>query len=142
MNTKCLFFQVTPENHKIDSSWFEDLTKCTINSFKSFHPEIETIFVNDSNYFDYVKSFKHYDAYNHLGLMRYILAYELMDKQNIDKLILLGSDTITCGVLDEFLSSTEDVLATLNYPNQDSIQPVLNFLKKDIEHLYETFEWK
>ena len=52
--------------------------------------------------------------------MRYILAYELMDKQNIDKLILLGCDTITCGILDEFFNSTEDILATLNYPNQDS----------------------
>jgi gliding motility-associated lipoprotein GldD len=29
-----------------------------------------------------------------------------------------------------------------NVPNQDSIQPVLDFVKKDIEHLYETFEWK
>lgn len=120
MNTKCLFFQVTPENNKIDSSWYKDLTDCAINSFKSFHPEIETIFVNDSNYFDYVRSFKYYDAYDYLGLMRYILAYELMDKQNIDKLILLGCDTITCGTLDEFLNSSEDVLATLNYPNQDS----------------------
>jgi hypothetical protein len=120
MNTKCLFFQVTPEDNKIDSSWYKDLTDCAINSFKSFHPEIETIFINDSNYFDYVRSFKYYDAYDHLGLMRYILAYELMDKQNIDKLILLGCDTITCGILDEFLNSTEDVLATLNYPNQDS----------------------
>ena len=29
-----------------------------------------------------------------------------------------------------------------NAPNQDSIQPVLDFIKKDIEHLFETFEWK
>ncbi|TXB65789.1 gliding motility lipoprotein GldD [Vicingus serpentipes] len=29
-----------------------------------------------------------------------------------------------------------------NAPNQDSIQPVLNFIKQDIEHLFETFEWK
>jgi gliding motility-associated lipoprotein GldD len=27
-------------------------------------------------------------------------------------------------------------------PNQDSIQPALNFVKKDIEHLFSTFEWK
>ena len=27
-------------------------------------------------------------------------------------------------------------------PNQDSIQPVLDFIKEDIEHIYETFEWK
>ncbi len=29
-----------------------------------------------------------------------------------------------------------------NIPNQDSIQPVLDFVKEDIKHLYETFEWK
>lgn len=29
-----------------------------------------------------------------------------------------------------------------NIPNQDSIQPVLDFIKEDIEHIFETFEWK
>ena len=29
-----------------------------------------------------------------------------------------------------------------NVPNQDSIKPVLDFVKQDIEHIYETFEWK
>ncbi|PJA06306.1 MAG: gliding motility lipoprotein GldD [Flavobacteriales bacterium CG_4_10_14_0_2_um_filter_32_8] len=29
-----------------------------------------------------------------------------------------------------------------NIPNQDSIQPVLDFIKQDIEHIFETFEWK
>lgn len=29
-----------------------------------------------------------------------------------------------------------------NIPNQDSIQPVLDFVKKDIEHIYNTFKWK
>ena len=29
-----------------------------------------------------------------------------------------------------------------NAPNQDSFQPVLNFIKTDIEHLINTFEWK
>ncbi len=29
-----------------------------------------------------------------------------------------------------------------NIPNQDSIQPVLAFVKEDIEHMFETFEWK
>lgn len=27
-------------------------------------------------------------------------------------------------------------------PNHDSIQPVLDFIKKDIEYLFDTFEWK
>ena len=29
-----------------------------------------------------------------------------------------------------------------NIPNQDSIQPVLDFVKEDITHIFETFEWK
>lgn len=29
-----------------------------------------------------------------------------------------------------------------NMPNQDSIQPVLDFIKEDITHIFETFEWK
>ena len=29
-----------------------------------------------------------------------------------------------------------------NVPNQDSIQPVLDFVKEDIRHIYQTFEWK
>ncbi|MCB0410614.1 MAG: gliding motility lipoprotein GldD, partial [Flavobacteriales bacterium] len=29
-----------------------------------------------------------------------------------------------------------------NVPNQDSIQPVLDFVKEDIEHLFHSFEWK
>jgi gliding motility-associated lipoprotein GldD len=27
-------------------------------------------------------------------------------------------------------------------PNQDSIQPVLDFIKEDIEHMFQTFQWK
>ncbi len=29
-----------------------------------------------------------------------------------------------------------------NPPNNDSLQPVIDFLKKDIRHIIETFEWK
>ncbi|MDB4533292.1 gliding motility lipoprotein GldD [Vicingaceae bacterium] len=29
-----------------------------------------------------------------------------------------------------------------NIPNQDSIQPVLEFVKEDITHIFETFVWK
>ena len=29
-----------------------------------------------------------------------------------------------------------------NIPNQDSIQPVLDFVKEDISNIIETFEWK
>ena len=29
-----------------------------------------------------------------------------------------------------------------SHPNQDSIKPALDFVKKDVMHLFETFNWK
>lgn len=42
-------------------------------------------------------------------------------------------------------STTHFLVGSLYFnapPNQDSIQPVLEFVKQDIEHLFSTFEWK
>ena len=54
-----------------------------------------------------------------------------MRKYNYEKVIILGSDTIVCGRLDEFLDNdTTPVLATLNYWIQEStdywITPIIN----------------
>lgn len=119
MKKACLFFQLTPFGGGIDSQRYDKLSKCAIDSFKKFHPDFEIHYVTDSTFLNYASTWEHYDIYDHLGLLRYILAYELMLKDGIDKLVLLGSDTITCDRLDEFISYEEDVLATLNYPNQD-----------------------
>jgi hypothetical protein len=43
-----------------------------------------------------------------------------MLQNKYDKLIILGCDTITCDKMDEFINNNEDVLATLNYPCQES----------------------
>jgi len=122
MNKVCLFFQLTPFEGGINSSRYNKLSKCAIDSFKKFHPDFKIHYVTDDNFMEYVNQWKYYDVYDNIGLLRYILGYELMMKENIDKLILLGSDTITCARLDEFIEFNDDVLATLNYPNQDKTE--------------------
>ena len=76
--------------------------------------------------------------------MQYIYAYEIMKKYNYEKVIILGSDTIVCGRLDEFLDNdSTPVLATLNYWIQEStehwltptIEVELENGKKEIDHL-------
>jgi hypothetical protein len=122
MNKACLFFQLTPLDGGIDSSRYDKLSRCAIDSFSKFHPDFKIHYVTDKNFSEYSNEWEHYDVYDNLGLLRYILGYELMLKENIDKLILLGSDTITCDRLDEFINFNDDILATLNYPNQDRTQ--------------------
>jgi len=122
MKIACLFFQLTPFDGGIDSSRYNKLSKCAIDSFKKFHPNVEVHYVTDDNFHEYCSKWKHYDVYDHLGLLRYILAYELMMSEGINKLILLGSDTIVCDELTEFIDNNEDILATLNYPNQDKTE--------------------
>jgi hypothetical protein len=56
-------------------------------------------------------------------LMQFIYAYEVMKKYNYEKIIVLGTDTIVCNRLDEFIDdNTSPVIASLNYPNQDGTE--------------------
>ena len=50
------------------------------------------------------------------GFRKFQQAFIFAKKHNFEKVIILGSDTITCSRLDEFLDNdVEDVLATLDY---------------------------
>jgi hypothetical protein len=127
MKIGCLITQISlPENYhdvmdNINQSRYDSLAKCAISSFTKFHPEIELHYVNDSNFIKYYKKyFKSYDLINHVGIVRYMLAYDIMLQEKYDKIIVLGCDTITCARMDEFIDNNEDVLATLNYPCQES----------------------
>ena len=126
MKIGCLIAQVTlPENNftieGVDQSRYDGLAQCSVNSFKKFHPEIELHYINDSNLSEYYeKYFKSFELVDHIGIVRYMLAYDIMLQNKYDKLIILGCDTITCDRMDEFINNNEDVLATLNYPCQES----------------------
>jgi hypothetical protein len=128
MKIGCLITQVTlPENNftleGVDQARYNELAQCSLNSFRKFHPDIELHYVNDSNLPEYhEKYFKSFDLVDHIGIVRYMLAYDMMLQNNYDKIIVLGCDTITCARMDEFIDNNEDVLATLNYPCQESTE--------------------
>jgi len=126
MKIGCLITQVTlPGNsftvEGVDQARYNELAQCSLNSFKKFHPDVELHYVNDFNLPEYhEKYFKSFDLVDHIGIVRYMLAYDMMLQNNYDKIIILGCDTITCDRMDEFINNNEDVLATLNYPCQES----------------------
>jgi len=126
MKIGCLITQVTlPGNtftvEGVDQARYDELAQCSLNSFKKFHPDVELHYVNDSNLSEYhEKYFKSFDLVDHIGIVRYMLAYDMMLQNNYDKIIVLGCDTITCARMDEFIDNNEDILATLNYPCQES----------------------
>lgn len=129
MKIGCLIPQFSlPDNfleimNELDVSRYDELAECAINSFKKFHPDVELHYVSNHNFLEYYeKYFKSYDLNNFIGIVRFMLAYDIMLYHNYDKIIILGCDTITCSRLDEFIDNNEDVLATLNYPCQESTE--------------------
>jgi len=128
MKIGCLITQVTLPGNEftvegVDQARYNDLAQCSLNSFKKFHPDVELHYVNDFNLSEYhEKYFKSFDLVDHIGIVRYMLAYDMMLQDNYDKIIVLGCDTITCDRMDEFINNNEDVLATLNYPCQESTE--------------------
>ena len=128
MKIGCLITQVTlPGNtftiEGVDQARYNELAQCSLNSFKKFHPDVELHYVNDFNLSEYhEKYFKSFDLVDHIGIVRYMLAYDMMLQNNYDKIIVLGCDTITCARMDEFIDNNEDILATLNYPCQESTE--------------------
>jgi hypothetical protein len=111
MKTGCFIYS--------DSEKFDKLQECAIKSFKKFHPDIK-IYAYTS----------HNTEFNHLnqvssGYKKFLFAHEAAKQQNVNKIIILGADTITCSRLDEFLDDNKtDVLATLDYPYQLLLQSV------------------
>lgn len=94
---------------------YKKLSTVAANSFKKFHPDIELILINEQN--------KHeFTSFNNnvpLSALKYMIPYEIMAKKNKSKVIILGSDTITCDYLNEFIENdNDDILATLDYPYQ------------------------
>jgi len=126
MKIGCLITQVTLPGNEftvegVDQARYNELAQCSLNSFKKFHPDVELHYVNDFNLSEYhEKYFKSFELVDHIGIVRYMLAYDMMLQEKYDKMIVLGCDTITCARMDEFIDNNEDILATLNYPCQES----------------------
>jgi hypothetical protein len=126
MKIGCLITQVTLPGNEftvegVDQARYNELAQCSLNSFKKYHPDVELHYVNDFNLSEYhEKYFKSFELVDHIGIVRYMLAYDMMLQEKYDKMIVLGCDTITCDRMDEFIDNNEDILATLNYPCQES----------------------
>lgn len=103
---------------------YDELAKNVKNSFlKHNGEECDYYQIDYTNQEEYNKLLEYYEFAPETFLMQFIYAYEIMKKHNYEKVIVLGTDTIVCSRLDEFLDdNTTPVLASLNYPNQDGTE--------------------
>lgn len=101
---------------------YDGLVDNVRNSFLSFNgEECDYYQVDYTNQEQYNKELEYFEYAPETFIMQYVYAYEVMKKHNYKKVIILGSDTLVCSRLDEFLDdNTTPVLATLNYPCQES----------------------
>ncbi len=103
MKTGCLIYS--------DNLKYKKLHDCAVKSFSKFNPDVEVYSV------DYQHEASLPNSNIPAGVFKYTLAAEIFDSYNLDKIIILGADTITCSRLDEFLDdNSNDILATLDYP--------------------------
>lgn len=103
---------------------YDGLVDNVRNSFLTFNgEECDYYQIDYTNQEQYNADLQYYEYAPETFLMQYIYAYEIMRKHNYEKVIILGSDTIVCGRLDEFLDNdTTPVLATLNYYIQEATE--------------------
>jgi hypothetical protein len=103
---------------------YDDLAKNVKNSFLKFNgQECDYYQVDYTNQEEFNDQLQYFEFAPETFLMQFIYAYEIMKKYEYEKIIILGTDTIVCDRMDEFLDDNETpVLATLNYPNQDSTE--------------------
>jgi hypothetical protein len=109
MSTLCVIYY--------DDLRYEKLGENAYESFRSWHPDVDTVLVTNKARADY-SSFKKFRKFSP-GIVKYAIGYEINNSRNnkYNKLISLGADTITLGRLDEFLDDDEhQMLATLDYP--------------------------
>ena len=103
---------------------YDELAKNVKSSFLTHNgEECDYHQIDYTNQEEYNQMLEYYEFAPETFLMQFIYAYEIMKKYNYEKIIVLGTDTIVCNRLDEFLDdNTTPVLATLNYPNQDGTE--------------------
>lgn len=100
---------------------YDELAKNVKNSFLIHNGnECDYYQIDYTNQEEFNRNLEYYEFAPETFLMQFIYAYEIMKKHKYDKVIILGTDTIVCSRLDEFIDDNiTPVLASLNYPNQD-----------------------
>lgn len=109
MKTGCLIFSNNKKYNKLHD--------CAVNSFIKFHKDVYTFSVKEnSEIYNEIKE----DIYKFpAGIQKFFIASYLFRELSLDKIIVLGADTITCDRLNEFTQDNEnDILTTLDYPYQ------------------------
>jgi len=111
MKTGCFIYS--------DSEKYDKLQECAVKSFKKFHPDIDVFTYTSSN--TEFKEIKKIAS----GYKKFLFARQVALQYGIEKIIILGADTITCSRLDEFINNNEaDILTTLDYPYELFLQSV------------------
>lgn len=91
-----------------EGEFYQYLADFAYRSFRAWHPNIR-VFTNNG-----VKFFT--GGSLHMGTKKYLFARHIFETQDIDKLIILGADTITCNKLSFFTTlNNVKVIASLNY---------------------------
>lgn len=99
-----------------DQSRYNDYAKCSVDSFKKWHPDIETIYIDDDNLEEYLQLFGDIKLSNCAVVQKLIIALYAAKHFKAEKLIILDIDTITTARLTEMLEDDEtDMLLSLNY---------------------------
>jgi hypothetical protein len=102
-----------------DSPKYDKLQECAVKSFKKFHPDIDVyIYTSENKEFNYLTEISS-------GYKKFLFAAQVAAKFGIEKIIILGADTITCDRLDEFINDDKsDILSTLDYPYRLELQSI------------------
>lgn len=134
-----------------DSFFFEDevLSNCWINmNYPSINAKVHFSYkeIGKDITFEKVMEDTHELEYNHSKKADYIDEYPIENKFGVQGLMIdIGGNA--ANNLQFYLSDNEKhylrgALYFTSSPNVDSIQPALDFVKEDMLHLFETFEWR
>lgn len=112
-----------------DAFKYKKLHECAANSFSHFHPDVKMYSYNyEYQIDDDLKKVP-------IGISRLLVAHSIFKNERLDKLIILGADTITCSRLDEFIDENGyDILTTLDYPYRLIAQNMI-FSKSSEDHV-------
>lgn len=109
MKIGCLIFS--------DNIKYDKLHQCAIKSFCKFHEDVLVFSIQKTSNIISLLSNKLNGT--PAGIQKFLIADFLFSEHKLDKIIILGADTITCDRLDEFINDNEnDILTSLDYPYQ------------------------
>lgn len=135
----------------IDSSFFGDRTipACWVNiDFPTFNGTINLTYkdVNANQSIEKLVDDAHKMSYKHTKKADYINEVGIANAHGVSGILYdVGGDAASN--IQFFLTDTNKhfirgALYFNNTPNADSMAPVINFVKEDLKHMLQTFEWK